>query len=92
MPLERRMLSTSTGRLLINRTIQKKDVMKCELCKSDEREPKLRLCLPCLEAVARLWSMSSHSPDIRVRDVVRAKTADRARGVPIVAVSNLTLM
>ena len=31
--------------------------MKCELCSSGQREGARKLCLPCLEAIARLWKI-----------------------------------
>ena len=37
--------------------------MKCELCSWGEREPKQRLCLPCIEAVARLWVIASNTAE-----------------------------
>ena len=32
--------------------------MKCELCNSDPREPKQKLCQSCSEAIARLWNIT----------------------------------
>jgi hypothetical protein len=33
--------------------------MKCELCNSGARELGQSLCMPCIEAVARLWTIAS---------------------------------
>lgn len=33
--------------------------MKCELCNADHREPQAKLCQPCMEAVARIWTLVS---------------------------------
>ena len=35
----------------------RKVVLKCELCSSSKREREHGLCLPCMEAMARLWTI-----------------------------------
>jgi hypothetical protein len=39
--------------------------MKCELCSSSQREREHGLCLPCMEAMARLWTRNAvtHTAD-----------------------------
>ena len=35
--------------------------MKCELCSSDDRVLGRKLCRPCIEAVARLWTIANQN-------------------------------
>jgi len=35
--------------------------MKCELCSSADRMAGQRLCQPCVEAVARLWTIANRN-------------------------------
>ena len=35
--------------------------MNCELCNSAYLVPDQRLCEPCIEAVARLWTIAHHT-------------------------------
>jgi hypothetical protein len=61
--------------------------MKCELCSSGRRERDHRLCLPCMEAMARLWKIVSSAAVPAAEDVVREQAAVRTKAVPIMAVT-----
>jgi hypothetical protein len=55
--------------------------MRCELCSSGQREHGRRLCLPCMEAVARLWKLANCATvsyagqDDNMQAAVRTKSA-----------------
>jgi hypothetical protein len=56
-----------------------KVVMKCDLCNADHREPQQKLCQPCIEAVARIWTLVS-TPGSSIRaagDGVDERTKSR---------------
>lgn len=59
-------------------------MMKCELCNSDERGPRQRLCVPCLEAVARLWNIANNATVSYVRQHKKVQPEARTKRVPIV--------
>jgi hypothetical protein len=65
----------------------RKVVMQCELCSSGERERDHRLCLPCMEAMARLWKIVSSAAVPAAEDAVREQAAVRTKAVPIIAVT-----
>lgn len=49
--------------------------MKCELCNVDEPEPRQRLCLPCMEAVTRLWNIANNVAESHPRQNGKAPAA-----------------
>lgn len=59
--------------------------MKCELCNSDEPEPRQRLCVPCIEAVARLWTIAHNATVSYVRQAEKVQAAAKTKRAPIVA-------
>ena len=59
--------------------------MKCELCNSDEIEPRKRLCLPCVEAVARLCVIANTATAPIACESVKAEAAVSTKRAPIVA-------
>jgi hypothetical protein len=60
--------------------------MKCELCSSGKREPKQRLCLPCLEAMSRLWKIVS-AAEPSAGQTVTEPAAVRTKSAPITALT-----
>ena len=60
--------------------------MKCELCSSGKRERKQRLCLPCIEAMARLWKIV-RAAELSAGQTVTEQAAVRAKYAPIAAVT-----
>ena len=58
--------------------------MKCELCHSDEPEPAQRLCVPCKEAVARLWNITNNATVSYGRQAEKVQAAPRTKRAPIV--------
>ena len=60
--------------------------MKCELCNSGEREPKQRLCMPCVEAVARLRTIVNSTKEHLFGDAVSAPAAIGTKHTPILPV------
>lgn len=60
--------------------------MKCELCNSDESRPRQRLCVPCVEAVARLWNIVNNTTVSYVRRDEKVQAAARTKRAPIVAI------
>jgi hypothetical protein len=63
--------------------------MKCELCHSDETEPRQRLCVPCMEAVARLWNIANKATFSHARQDEKVQAAARTKRAPIVAIRPL---
>jgi hypothetical protein len=67
--------------------------MKCELCSSGQREHGRRLCLSCMEAVARLWNIASNATVSQARQDEKVQAAARTKYVPIVALPpNISLL
>jgi len=60
--------------------------MKCELCNSDEPEPRQRLCVPCIEAVARLCWIMDTIPERFVGSNVSTDAADNTERDRVIAV------
>jgi hypothetical protein len=60
--------------------------MKCELCNSDEPERRRRLCLPCIEAVARLWNIANNATASCPRQDEKVEAAAKTKHAPIVAI------
>jgi hypothetical protein len=60
--------------------------MKCELCKSDEPEPRQRLCVPCTEAVVRLWNIANNATASYISQAEKVQAAVRAKRAPFVAI------
>lgn len=60
--------------------------MKCELCSSGKRERKQRLCLPCMEAMSRLWKIVS-AAEPSAGQTVTEQAAVRTKYAPITAVT-----
>src|SRR5580704_13694463 len=65
----------------------RKVVVKCELCNSDEPEPRQRLCVPCMEAVARLWNIANSATASYVRQAEKAQAAAKTKRAPIVTIT-----
>jgi hypothetical protein len=58
--------------------------MKCELCSSDEPEPMRRLCLPCMEAVARLWNIVKNATVSSSHQDEEVQAAARTNRAPVI--------
>jgi hypothetical protein len=63
--------------------------MRCELCKSDEPEPEWRLCVSCMEAVARLWIITNRTTVSCARKDEKVQAAVRIKRAPIVALPSV---
>ena len=59
--------------------------MKCELCSSGQRERGRRLCLPCTEAVVRLWKIVTSEAIPVAGQAVTGQAAVQTKHVPIIA-------
>jgi len=59
--------------------------MKFELCSSGERESKQKLCLPCLEAVARLWTIANRAAEVLAGPAVTGHGAASSKDAPVIA-------
>jgi hypothetical protein len=67
--------------------------MRCELCSSGQREHGRRLCLPCMEAVARLWTITNRTIEPLAGEIVKAQPAVKIKYAPIVALRpNISLL
>ena len=62
--------------------------MKCELCNSGQPEPGQRLCLPCIEAVARLWAIANCTTELS-SEIATSRSVVNTKYIPIVAVPPL---
>jgi hypothetical protein len=58
--------------------------MKCELCNSEEPEPRQRLCVPCREAVVRLWNIANNATVSSGRQAEEAQAVATTKRAPIV--------
>ena len=63
--------------------------MKCELCSSGQREHGRRLCLPCMEAVARLWKIVCSEATQAAGQTLTRPAAIQTKYVPIIAGAQL---
>src|SRR5260370_35964850 len=68
---------------------EEEDVMKCELCNSDELEPRQRLCVPCKEAVARLWNIANNPTVSYAHQDEKVQAPVRIKRAPFVALPPL---
>ena len=64
--------------------------MKCELCDSDEPEPRQRLCVPCLEAMVRLWNIANNATVSCRRQAEKAQAAAKTKRAPIAVSTPIT--
>ena len=60
--------------------------MKCELCSSGQREREQRLCLPCMETMARLWKIVNGATEPAAGEAM-TEQAVRTKYAPPVAVT-----
>lgn len=58
--------------------------MKCELCSSGQREGGRRSCLPCIEAMARLWKIVNSVGEPVAADAVTVQGSVQAGHAPFV--------
>ena len=67
--------------------------MKCELCSSGQREHGRRLCLPCMEAMGRLWNIANNATVSCARKDEKVQAAARTKYAPFVALPpNISLL